>query len=214
MKLTKWIVMGALAIGYNGVVLADDDNSYEELDCPASMATAMDTAYGAGTSDVTRCLQNRKRVRVVFQVNASCRDTAIVSDGAGGYKTKNHPTSCASNRAFALGNIKNMIKDYEAHGITNWEIAAVVHSGGGYLLFNDPVQNQFAGQVADLMAKGVRFYFCQNTVKSFIGSGRLQNPVTTGISVSDQLVEGTEFVTAGVTAIADFQSKGYSYVQP
>ena len=213
MKLTKWVVLGALAIGFNNVALADDDHD-GVVECPANMVAAMDTAYGVDTSAATRCLQKREKVKIVFQINASCRDTAIVPDGAGGYKHKNHPTSCASNRAFGLGNINNMIKDYEAHGITDWEISAVVHSGGGYLLFKDPAQNQFAGQVADLMAKGVKFYFCQNTVKSFIGSGRLKNPVTTGITVREQLVDGTEFVTAGVTAIADFQRKGYRYVQP
>ena len=213
MKISKWVVVGAVAIGFSHAAWADDDDD-AVLECPANMVSAMDAAYGADTSAVTRCLQKRKKVRIVFQINASCRDTAIVSDGAGGYKHKNHPTSCASNRAFGLGNINNMIKDYEAHGITDWEIVAVVHSGDGYLLFKDPVQNQFAGQVTDLMAKGVKFYFCQNTVKSFIGSGRLQNPVTTGITVREQLVDGSEFVTAGVTAIADFQSKGYRYVQP
>ena len=28
------------------------------------------------------------------------------------------------------------------------------------------------------------------------------------------LIEGVEYTTAGVTAIADLQSKGYTYVQP
>ncbi|MEA3278329.1 MAG: hypothetical protein U9Q81_24155 [Pseudomonadota bacterium] len=31
---------------------------------------------------------------------------------------------------------------------------------------------------------------------------------------TDQLIEGVEYVTAGVTAIADFQDQGYKYVQP
>ena len=29
-----------------------------------------------------------------------------------------------------------------------------------------------------------------------------------------ELIEGVEYVTAGLTAIGDFESKGYSYVQP
>ena len=90
-----------------------------------------------------------------------------------------------------------------------YEIAAIVHSGGGKLLL-DPLaaaphsqafSNQFADKVEELMADGVKFYFCQNTARSMKVS-------------TDQLIPGVEYVTAGISALADFQSNGWTNVQP
>ena len=68
-----------------------------------------------------------------MQINVACRDSYV--DGTA---VKNDVGHCASNRAYALGNIRNMIKDYEgSHGIDNWEIVAVVHSGGWGMLVKD-----------------------------------------------------------------------------
>ena len=142
---------------------------------------------------------------------------------------------CASNRAYALGNIRNMIKDYEgSHGIDNWEIVAVVHSGGWGMLVKDgytftnalgegggtpgvkTLSNQFQGQVEDLIDQGVRFLFCQNTTRGMINRGNLPtvNESASGGGATEALIDGVEYTTAGVTAIADFQKRGYSYVQP
>jgi intracellular sulfur oxidation DsrE/DsrF family protein len=51
------------------------------------------------------------------------------------------------------------------------------------------------------MADGVKFYFCQNTARSMKVS-------------TDQLIPGVEYVTAGISALADFQSNGWTNVQP
>ena len=209
MKFSKWIILAALSMGLNNVVLADDmDNGGKA--CPAELAGAYDEAYGDGTAAATRCMQKSGKAKIVIQINQSCRDTAIVSDGAGGWKHKNHPTSCNDDRAYALGNMRNMIKDYNAQGI-NYDIVAVVHSGGVYQLIDG---NKFGGQVQDLMDQGVRFYACLNTIKKFVATGKLDDPDVVGGTVSDQLVPGVEFVSAGITAIPDFQSKGYKYAQP
>lgn len=142
----------------------------------------------------------------MIQINNFCRDAG-----------KNIAT-CESNRAYALGNIRNIIKDYEiTHGMKlgkGYQIAAIVHSGGGFLMTKDIYAgtngNQFESQVTDLIAKGVKFYYCQNTVRGFIRAGRF----TEGVEVTEQIIEGVEFVTAGISALADFQSSGWSYVQP
>jgi intracellular sulfur oxidation DsrE/DsrF family protein len=114
-----------------------------------------------------------------------------------------------------------MIKDYEiTYGMVpgrDYEIAAVVHSGGGYLLLKDGGENgkggtnsnKFEPEVKNLMDRGVKFYFCQNTTRGFVGNGTLPAGNATA-----QLIDGVEYVTAGVTAISEFQSRGYRYVQP
>jgi len=124
------------------------------------------------------------------------------------------------SKAYGLGNIVNAIKDYEvSYGMEmerDVEIAVVVHGGGGNLVVQDAVlrakgkgSNPFENEIRTLLAKGVRVYMCQNTARSMVKSGAL----TAGY-VTSELIEGVEFVTAGVTAIPDFQSLGYKYVQP
>jgi intracellular sulfur oxidation DsrE/DsrF family protein len=157
------------------------------------------SANGAGTSELTHCLKRRHKVKLLIQANNYCARTDAVTG------------ECT--RPYALHNIENVIKDYE---ITNgmvqgrdYEIAVIVHSSGGLLML-DPnaayphpkaAANQFAQTVKDLMAKGVKFYFCMNTAR--------------GMHVqTNQVIPGVEYVTAGLTALADFQSKGWTYVQP
>lgn len=188
--------------------------------------------FGTGTTDLTRCLEVQNKPKVVMQVNLSCRDSFV--DGGG--NVKNNTVNCASNRAYALGNMRNMIKDYElSHGIDNWEIVAVVHSGGWGLLVEDgyaftqmagegggtagdvmTLSNQFQSQVEDLIDQGVKFLFCQNTTRGMIGRGNLPTVAesTYGGGATEALIDGVGYTTAGVTAIAELQALGYSYVQP
>jgi intracellular sulfur oxidation DsrE/DsrF family protein len=186
--------------------------------------------FGEGTTGITRCLSDQNKPKVVMQINLACRDSYV--DGSA---VKNDVGHCASTRAYALGNITNMIKDYEgSHGIDNWEIVAVVHSGGwgllvedGYEFTNTPgeggpqsgdktLSNQFQGDVEALIGKGVRFLFCQNTTRGMIRWGNLPTIAesTGGGGATEALIDGVEYTTAGVTAIADLQKVGYSYVQP
>jgi len=64
------------------------------------------------------------------------------------------------------------------------------------------------------MAQGVRFFFCQNTTRGFIGNGTLPSTDVIQGGATEQLIDGVEYVTAGVTAISDLQEEGYRYVQP
>jgi len=193
--------------------------------------TDLNDEFGAGTTAITRCLSDQNKPKVVMQINLACRDSYVDGD-----VVKNDVVHCANNRAYALGNITNMIKDYEgSHGIDNWEIVAVVHSGGwgmlvkdGYSFTNLPgegggtpdtkktLSNQFQSQVEDLVKQGVRFLFCQNTTRGMIGRGNLPTVAESagGGGATEALIDGVEYTTAGVTAIADLQKQGYSYVQP
>jgi intracellular sulfur oxidation DsrE/DsrF family protein len=217
------LVASLVGFGFCGVAGAND--------CPVGLVNGLelDVEFGAGTQELTTCLTKREEVKIVMQLNKSCRDSyATHPVGTNGKPTGevsrvvNNIANCAINRAYALGNLRNMIKDYE---ITNgmlpqdYDIKVVVHSGGGYLLLKDVSyngagellsgRNKFQSQVEELMDMGVKFYFCQNTTRGFIANGTL--PAGDAIA---QLIDGVEYVTAGVTAIADLQEQGYKYVQP
>jgi len=107
------------------------------------------------------------------------------------------------------GIIQNVINDYE---ITNgmeqdkdYEIAAIVHSGGGFQLLNDESINQFKDTVEGLMDAGVKFHFCQNTTRGFMRIRAL----TPGAATAG-IIPGVEYVTAGISALADFQPLTFS----
>lgn len=214
-------------LGISGIANADDD-------CPVGLVSGktLDEEFGSGTSELTTCLSKREDVKIVMQLNKSCRDSYDTHPtGTNGKptgevsKVVNNIANCADNRPYALGNLRNMLKDLK---ITNGihpdqdgiDIRVVVHSGGGYLMLKDDVldeagdvissgRNKFEGQVKELMDEGVQFFFCQNTTRGFIKNGTLPAGNATA-----QLIDGVEYVTAGVTAISDLQEQGYRYVQP
>lgn len=202
------VSMFIFGLGISGVTNAGKTSNNQ---CPVGLVKGLtpDEEFGPGSQELTKCLNRRSNVKVVMQVNKYCRDSVANAD-------------CKPGRPYALRNMINMINDYETtHGMEvgkDYEIAAVVHSGGGFQMIDgkyyDPatktvVDNQFAITVKELIAKGVKFYFCQNTTRSLLGKG-----VYMGANPTDTLIEGVSYVTAGVTAIADFQAAGYRYVQP
>lgn len=160
--------------------------------CPTLVQDAVEAEFGPGSAAVTRCLAKREDIKVLYQINQECKNS-----------------KCDS--AYAAGNIMNAYKGYvDTHGIDpkNFEIVAVVHSAGWKLVLDnnsaDPhptATNPFQSQIQGLLDKGIKIYFCQNTARS------------KGVKLA-HMIPGIEFVTSGVTAIADFQSIGYSYVQP
>ncbi len=198
-------VLGALFILVGPIGAAQAEN--ENRECPVGFVNglSLDDEFGEGSAQMTRCLDQRKKVRLLIQINQSCASP---------------PVNGVCPRAYALGNIRNAINDYEVtHGMTmgeDFEVAAVVHSGGGMLMVKDEVlkahnkgSNPFEGDVRALLDEGVNFYFCQNTVRGYIRNGTL-----TAGHATEQLVDGVQYTTAGITAIADFQSNGWQYVQP
>ena len=229
--MRKMIQSGLLAASMVGLSFGSIVNADEEMDtdtgmgnneCPVGLVNnqSLDDEFGAGSQGLTRCLERRHKVKVVVQINTLCRDTAC-------------------NSPYALGNINNMILDYEiTHGMQqgrDYEIVAVVHSGGwgmlaknGYTFTNaegegggddgvvKTLSNNFQGTVEGLMDRGVRFLFCQNTTRGQIGRGNL--PIVAesayGGGATEALIDGVEYTTAGITALVDFQRQGYKYVQP
>jgi len=231
-KQLKSIIMktGVIAVVVTGLSFSGVANAADET-CPVGLVSGkpLDEEFGPGTSDLTTCLSKREGIKIVMQLNKSCRDSYAThptdknGKPSGDSKVVNNIANCADNRPYALGNLRNMIKDLE---ITNGiapdaiDIRVVVHSGGGYQMLKDAGydgagnyiasgRNKFQNQVEGLMAQGVKFFFCQNTTRGFIKKGVLPAGDATA-----QLIDGVEYVTAGVTAISDLQEQGYRYVQP
>lgn len=169
----------------------DDHLGDGEDECPPN---DWDDVFGEGAEDLTTCLQYRRWVRPVYQLNDYC------AFGARGEHVNGQ--ACSGNRAYGLGNMKNAIADYQFHGVRDADIVAVVYSRGGFLLLNDkPARenvpplvcfqtegaaagcgeegaevaqvNWFESDVQDLMDQGVTFYFCLNTVRAFVNAGIL-----------------------------------------
>lgn len=180
MKIHTILLCLLILFSLNHVALANN----EKNDCPVGLVSGLtlDEEFGEGTSEVTRCLENTKKVKVVYNV----------------YKPCSGP-NCSY--PFALLNILNAINDYEiTHGMQqeDYEIVAIFYAGGSELVLKG---NPYESLLKDLMSRGVKMYLCQN-------SSRYQ-----GIVLED-IIEGVEFVTTGVTALADFQLDGYAVVTP
>lgn len=191
MRFTTAIITTALL--FAGSVHADSKNHHSNEACPVGLVSGqtLDDEFGPGVAALTKCNDKRHHVKLVFQLNANAN-------------------------CYGLGNITNVIDDYEiTHGMVrgrDYRIAAIVHSAGGTMVVKNGVNgfaNPCEAQVSALIAKGVTFYFCQNTTRAYLGNGRL----TAGL-VKEQVIDGVEYVTAGLGAIADFQSSGWKYVQP
>ncbi len=203
--LCTLLVMFALP----GLARADDMGTHPahpgegNNECPVGLVSGMtlDDEFGAGASQITHCVKKRHDLKVMFQINRFCGDvTASDADCKG---------------AYALGNMLNVIKDYEItagmkRGI-DYRMIAVVYGGGGKMLLKG---NKFEGQVKTLMDEGVKFYFCQNTLRGFIRGGLIPNPVTTGIPASDSLIDGVEYVTAGISSVFDHEALGWANIAP
>lgn len=109
-------------------------------------------------------------------------------------------------------NVNNIYNDYTSNYdmVSGKDFKAVIvgYGAGARWLLNDAaytatygVANPSDDMIFALMAKGIKVYMCQNTMR---GSGW----------VSSDLIPGVEMVPAGVTAVIDFQNRDYTYIVP
>lgn len=207
MRIPQLTLCALFATLLAGPALAKGGNN----ECPVDLVAAandqtLDQEFGSGAQELTRCLKKRHQVKVVVQLN--------------------------QGNGYGLNNIQNMINDYEeTNGMQrgrDYEIVAVIHSGGGVMALTDEGldgagqvvkgRNPSEGMIKKLMAQGVKFYFCQNTTRGYITKkilpvvGPKDSPTEGGATA--QLIDGVEYSTAGLTSIPDFEALGYQYVQP
>ena len=218
-----WLLCGLLPLmlSVNSVSAGNNTSSNVKVnDCSISFnGMHVDDEFGEGVYELTRCLKNAQQIKLVMQVNQSCRDTVIVGDGVDGYKLENHPKSCKEGRGYGIAQMKNMIKDYVlTHGISRdrLDLKIIVHGGGGLMLIDDndvevPWKNNLQDDVLDLMDQGVKFYFCMNTLRGLVSKLPFVDDTA---ELTSKVIPGVEFVTGGLTALADFQKQGYTYIQP
>lgn len=210
MRMTQLTLCALFATLLAGPALAGGDHKGGNNECPVGLVNGLtlDQEFGLGSQELTQCNKVRHNVKLLIQLNSYGTDA----------------------RAYGLGNIKNVIQDYEiTYGMRpgkDYEIVAVVHSGGGPLVIKNGttgdggvhvVTNTHEGEVQDLMNQGVKFYFCQNTTRAMQGAGSLPADATSALVTSvdaNGVAHSVGYVTAGIAAIADFQARGYQYVQP
>lgn len=155
------------------------DTPYEdEFENPISF----EDKFGYDVLDKLQCNKRRSSVKLVMQVNA-------------------FEVGPADNRRpYGFRNLPNIIKDFEkTHGIENWKIAVVVHSGGWPLLVKGGKYESMIEGFAE--HPNVDIFYCLNTA-----AARGQT--------TDDIVDGVKFVPAGLSSIMDLQYQGYKYIQP
>lgn len=164
------------------------------LSCPQSALASLDDEFGAGTAAQTVCLQHRTDVKCVVNVSS-----ATVNDKG------------ASQQ---IVNVKNMVDSYSNfYGMRideDYVVVVVAHGAGGRWLLNDAAYNRTyaattgnpsRAAVEALVAKGIRFFICQNTMRG------------AGLKTAD-IIEGVRQTPAGVTAVVDFAKSGYIALTP
>ena len=172
-------------------------------ECPVGLVSGLtlDQEFWPGASLITHCVQKRHDVRVLFQIDRFCWDPTM--------------SNAACTGAYALGNMKNVIDDYEiTSGMVrgrDYKMIAVVYGSGGLMLRKG---NKFESKVKALMAEGVKFYFCQNTARAFIKAGLLPNFSTSGQPAASGLIDGVEYIIGGVTSVLDHEALGWSVIAP
>lgn len=176
-----------------GSAFADEDQN--PTTCPAAYQSQIDGEFGAGTSALTTCITKREHIRNVLNMS-----TAVLNPKSGISQTLN-------NAVLMVANYKNV---YGINIGEDLKINVVAHFQGGRFLLTDAAYNRTFGvttgnpsraTVDALLAQGVHFYMCQNTMR---GSGW----------VTADLVPGVEQVPGGVVALADFAATGWSVITP
>lgn len=170
------LLLAALPAYAQSNVACPVDTPYVDPDSGAPLS--FEDKFGYDVMERLRCNQRRSNVRMVMQVNA--------------YEQGGRP--------YGFRNLNNIIKDFEiTHGIDNWKIAIVIHSGGNPFVLKEGKYEELVQSYID--NPNVDIYYCLNTA-SALGH------------TTDDIIDGIQFVPAGLSSIMDFQYQGYKYIQP
>jgi intracellular sulfur oxidation DsrE/DsrF family protein len=180
--LLLFLGLPALADKSSSNVSCPVDTPYEDA---SGNPVSFEEKFGYDVLDSLRCNERRSNVRMVMQVNA--------------YEVP----SPSGPKPYGFRNLPNIINDMEiTHGIENWRIAVVIHSGGWPFVSNDPAKNSYINTIEKYIDDpNVDIYYCLNTA-----AARGQT--------TEDFIDGIKFVPAGLSSIMDFQYQGYKYIQP
>ena len=194
MLKNRQLIMLGLLVCVSTAPLAD--SSYKKLKnstCPEVVTTSADTLFGAGSSDLTHCIAKREDLKIVVAMNNSDLN----------------PRNGRSQQTLNVNNIYNdYTNNYDMVVGKDFKAIIIGYGAGARWLLNDAaytatygVANPSDDMISALIAKGIKVYMCQNTMR---GNGW----------VSSDLIPGVEMVPAGVTAVIDFQNRNYTYIAP
>ena len=110
-----------------------------------------------------------------------------------------HIDDAAAQAVKGLRNLRNHLDTDPSAKIT-----VVTHAAGVDFLMEgakDPQGGLFAGPVAALVARGVKFEVCEITLKN----RNLKK---------EQFIQEAEFTPSGVVRLARLQTQGYAYIKP
>lgn len=182
-----------LTVAFN--VEANNEQNHSRTACPPSVVLEIESQFGPGSAAMTECLAKRGYIKVVAAWN-------------------NDDLNARSGISQQVVNINNMVSDYAKYGIVLDEdnkIVAIGYGLGARWLLKDAAYvakvdataagNPSRAAVEGLLAKGVRVFMCQNTMRG------------AGYTVDD-LIEGISMVPAGVTAVVDYEKRNYKYLVP
>lgn len=238
-KIFGLMLMLGLSMNTTAVMADDDDDDNQA--CPVGLVSGqtIDQEFGTGINAITRCVENRKKIKVVMQVNQACRDTSIV-DGA----LRNHADKCGTSRGYGIAQMRNMILDWVVtHGIPvdKLDLNIIVHGPGATMLLKNPtdlvtgeetartnnleekVEELIGGNVPRAEGAKVKFHFCMNTVRGMAKKAAIAKFGATATAeqigmmkkgIVKKVIPGVTYVTGGLTALADFEKEGYMYIQP
>lgn len=193
LKLNHALVFGLLISGSTTALADSDGHKAKNVTCPDIVVTNANKSFGIDSGDKTTCISVREDLKIVVAIN-------------------DKETNPRNGKGQQLLNVSNIFSDYVGnYGMKpgeDFEIVVVGYGAGARWLLNDSAyssnfssENPSDDMVTSLMAKGVKFYMCQNTMK---GNGW----------VSNDLIPGVQMVPAGVTAVIDLQNRHYTYITP
>ena len=189
------IFASAFALTLSGQSIADDDKEKNKYDttCPQAVIENADFRFGDGSGEMTECLGVRDDLPIVIAFNNG------VINGRNGH----------GQQVLNARNLHNdYVNNYDMELGSEFKAVIVGYASGARWLLNDTAfinsygtENPSDQIVSDLIAKGMKFFMCQNTMR---GNGWTKH----------DLIEGIMMVPAGVTAVIDYQNRGYSYIAP
>jgi len=170
------------------------DDDIEKTNCPSAASEAINATFGPGTSANTECLAERDHLSIIAAWNSS----------------RTH----RSGNGQQVINVRNIANDYDntyqMESGDDYEIVVVGYGAGARWLLSDEAYNRTfnvtdgnpsSQLVESLKNRGIRLLMCQNTMR---GNGWFP----------EDLLPGVSMVPAGVTAVIDYQYRGYAAITP